>query len=46
MVWICAEEGQLIYGTKKRGRPRRKFMDVVTEDVQTVCVTEEDARVK
>lgn len=31
---------------RKRGRPRRKFMDVVEDDVQRVCVTEEDARVK
>lgn len=31
---------------RKRGRSQRKFMDVVTEDVQRVCVTEEDARVK
>ncbi|KAI5104378.1 hypothetical protein C0J45_6004 [Silurus meridionalis] len=29
-------------GRKKRGRPRRRFMDVVKEDMQVVFVTESD----
>lgn len=31
-------------GKRRKGRPQRRFMDVVTEDVQRVGVTEEDAR--
>ena len=30
-------------GKRKRGRPRRRFMDVVKEDMAEVEVTEEDA---
>ena len=29
-------------GKKKRGRPKRRFMDVVNEDMAEVEVTEED----
>ena len=29
-------------GKRKRGRPKRKFMDVVKEDMAEVKVTEED----
>lgn len=31
-------------GMRKRGRPQRRFVDVVMEDIQTDGVTEEDAR--
>ena len=30
-------------GKRKRGRPKRRFMDVVKEDMAEVEVTEEDA---
>ena len=30
-------------GRRKRGRPNRRFMDVVREDMAVVEVTEEDA---
>ena len=30
-------------GRRKRGRPKRRFMDVVKEDMLVVDVTEEDA---
>ena len=30
-------------GKRKRGRPKRRFMDVVKEDIAEVEVTEEDA---
>lgn len=46
MVWICAEEGERIYwtpaGQEERGRPQRRLMDVVMEDVLRVGVTEEE----
>lgn len=29
---------------RKRRRPQRRFMDVENEDMQRLCVTEEDAR--
>lgn len=29
-------------GKKKRGRPKRRFIDVVGEDMQVVGMTEED----
>ena len=32
-------------GKRKRGRPKRRFMDVVKEDMAEVEVTEEDAEV-
>ncbi|PME06485.1 hypothetical protein A8A06_13560 [Escherichia coli] len=31
-------------GRRRRGRPQRRFMDVVKEDMQRVGVREEDAR--
>ena len=31
---------------RRRGRPKRRYMDVVKEDMQKVGVTEEDARVR
>lgn len=31
-------------GRKKRGRPQRRFMNVVKEDMQTAGVAEQDAR--
>ena len=33
-------------GKRRRGRPKRRYMDVVKEDMQKVGVTEEDARVR
>ena len=32
-------------GNRKRGRPKRRFMDVVREDMTEVEVTEEDTEV-
>ena len=32
-------------GKRKRGRPKRRFMDVVKEDMAEVEVTEEDTEV-
>ena len=32
----------LLPGKRKRGRPKRRFMDVVKEDMAEVEVTEED----
>ena len=34
--------GMELPGKKKRGRPKRRFMDVVKEDMAEVEVTEED----
>lgn len=31
-------------GRRKRGRPQRRFMDVVMEDTEGIGVTEEDAQ--
>lgn len=36
--------GQYFPGRRKRGRPPRRFMVVVKEDIQTVGVTEEHIR--
>ena len=33
-------------GKRKRGRPKRRFMDVVKEDMAEVEVTEEDTEVR
>ena len=55
MVWPCAEEGGLGYigqkmlrmglpGERKRGRPKKRFLDAVKEDMKVVGLTEEDAR--
>ena len=33
-------------GKRKRGRPKRRFMDVVKEDMAEVEVTEEDTAVQ
>ena len=52
MVWTCAEEGQGIgrgmfkmeqLGIRQTGRLKRKFVDVVREDMKIASVTEEDA---
>ncbi len=52
MVWTCTEkdDGYIgrrmlrteLPGKRKRGRPNRRFMDVVKEDMAEVEVTEED----
>ena len=49
MVWTCAEEGQRhigrrmlemeLPGRRQRGRPNRRFMDAVREDMQVVGVS-------
>ena len=31
-------------GKRRRGRPKRKFIDVVMEDKRAISVTEQDAR--
>lgn len=31
-------------GSRKRRRPQRSFIDVVKEDLQSVCVMEKDVR--
>ena len=31
-------------GKRRRGRPKRKFTDVVREDMRAIGVTEQDAR--
>ena len=33
-------------GKRKRGRPKRRFMDAVKDDMTAVDVTEEDAKEK
>ena len=33
-------------GKRKRGRPKRRFVDVVREDMQVAGVTEEDAEAR
>ena len=55
MVWSHYEKGkQLAYigkrmitisvpNKKKRGRPKRKFMDAIKEDMEVAGVNEEDA---
>ena len=53
MVWTCTEEddGYIgrrmlmmeLPGKRKQGRPKRRFMDVVKEDMAEVEVKEEDA---
>lgn len=35
--------GMELPGQKKRGRPKKRFNDVVREDMLVVCVKEEDA---
>ena len=52
MVWTSSEENDgyigrrmlrmELPGKRKRGRPKRRFMDVVKEDMAEVEVTEED----
>lgn len=44
MVWICAEEEQrtlnmVLPCRRKKGRPHRRFMDVVKEGMQRAGVT-------
>ena len=39
---VQSEEALKIRGKMKRARPRRKFMDVMKEDMAEVEVTEED----
>ena len=41
--WILRME---MSGKRKRGRPKRMFMDVVKEDMAEVEVTEEDTEVR
>ena len=49
MVWTCTEEGRTIYGKKDaqdgatRYEAKTRFMDVVREDLQIVCMREENA---
>lgn len=50
MVWSYAEEGCGVcqekmepQGRSRRGRPKRRLMDVVMEDMRVVGVEEEDA---
>ena len=52
MVWTCTEEdseyvGRMMMGFKlpdrrPKGRPKRRFMDVVKEDMKLVGVRDED----
>ncbi len=56
VVWARVEERLRIHreanvemellGTRERGRPKRRFMDAVKEDMQAAGVTEEDAEDK
>ena len=51
---MCCEEGCEVYtgqkmlrmglpGGRKRGRPKRRFLDAIREDMKVVGLTEEDA---
>lgn len=51
MVWTCAEDEQRICWIKnleaeaprhEEGKPQRRFMDVVKEDMQRIGVTAEE----
>ena len=55
MIWTCPEERESEYigrrmlsfelpGRRPRGRPKRRFMDEVKEDMKLVGVREEDAQ--
>ena len=42
MIWLCFRPFLAFCVTFIRGRPKRRFMDVVKEDMAEVEVTEED----
>ena len=56
VVWACEEKGRKLWGRrvmemeipgkKRRGRPKRRWMDNITEDMEEFLLKERDAEIR